>query len=32
MIAAQRWFDDLADRGIIVTDTALVVRAWNSWL
>ena len=31
-IAAQRWFDDLADRGIIVTDTALVIRAWNSWL
>ena len=31
-IAARRWFDDLADRGIIVTDTALVVRAWNSWL
>ena len=22
-IAARRWFDDLADRGIIVTDTAL---------
>jgi PAS domain S-box-containing protein len=31
-IAARHWFDDLADRGIIVTDTALIVRAWNSWL
>jgi signal transduction histidine kinase/ActR/RegA family two-component response regulator len=30
--AARRWFDDLADRGILVTDRELVVRAWNSWL
>jgi PAS domain S-box-containing protein len=31
-IAARRWFDDLADRGIIVTDGQLVIRAWNPWL
>jgi len=31
-IAAQRWFDELADRGIVVTDNDLIVRAWNSWL
>jgi signal transduction histidine kinase/CheY-like chemotaxis protein len=31
-LAARRWFDDLADRGIVVTDTDLIVRAWNSWL
>jgi hypothetical protein len=31
-LAAQRWFDELADRGIIVTDRALVVQAWNPWL
>jgi len=31
-IASRLWFDDLADRGIIVTDAALVVRAWNAWL
>ncbi len=26
------WFEDLADRGIVVTDEALVIRAWNPWL
>ena len=30
--ASRVWFDELADRGIIVTDTALVIRAWNPWL
>ena len=34
MIAAacQRWFADLADRGILTTDASLVVRTWNRWL
>jgi signal transduction histidine kinase len=31
-IASRLWFEDLADRGIIVTDAALVIRAWNPWL
>jgi signal transduction histidine kinase/CheY-like chemotaxis protein len=31
-IASRLWFDDLADRGIIVTDAALVICAWNRWL
>ena len=31
-IASRMWFEDLADRGIIVTDAALVIRAWNPWL
>lgn len=31
-VASRAWFDELADRGIIVTDTALVIRAWNPWL
>jgi signal transduction histidine kinase/CheY-like chemotaxis protein len=31
-LAARCWFDDLADRGIVVTDNDLIVRAWNSWL
>ena len=31
-IAAEHWFDELADRGIIVTDRALIIRAWNAWL
>lgn len=31
-IASQLWFTDLADRGIVVTDEKLVVRAWNPWL
>ena len=30
--ASQLWFTELADRGIVVTDAALVVRAWNPWL
>lgn len=31
-IASRRWFDDLADRGIVVTDVELIIRAWNPWL
>ena len=31
-IASRLWFEDLADRGVVVTDDALVIRAWNSWL
>jgi len=30
--AARLWFEDMADRGIVVTDDALVIRAWNAWL
>ena len=30
--ALQRWFEDLADRGIFTTDASLVVRAWNPWV
>jgi signal transduction histidine kinase/ActR/RegA family two-component response regulator len=31
-MAARLWFEDMADRGIVVTDEALVIRAWNAWL
>ena len=31
-LAARQWFDELADRGIVVTDNDLIVCAWNSWL
>jgi len=31
-IALARWFDDLADVGILVTDDTLTIRAWNPWL
>src|SRR4029077_10979121 len=31
-IASRRWFEDLAGRGIVVTDAALIIRAWNPWL
>ena len=31
-LASERWFGDLADRGIIVTDQQLIVRAWNPWI
>jgi PAS domain S-box-containing protein len=30
--AAQRWFDELSDRGIFTTDTSLTIRTWNPWL
>lgn len=31
-LASERWFGDLADRGIIVTDQQLLVRGWNPWM
>jgi signal transduction histidine kinase/CheY-like chemotaxis protein len=30
--AFQRWFQELADRGIFTTDCDLVVKTWNRWL
>jgi PAS domain S-box-containing protein len=30
--AAARWFEELDDRGVFITDTKLVVRRWNHWL
>jgi len=30
--AVGRWFEQLGDRGVFVTDEALVVRHWNHWL
>lgn len=30
--AFLRWFEELADCGIVTTDTSLVVRMWNPWL
>ena len=30
--AAARWFEELDDRGVFITDTQLVVRRWNHWL
>jgi PAS domain S-box-containing protein len=31
-IAAARWFEDLDDRGVYITDEQLIVRRWNHWL
>ena len=31
-IAAARWFEELDDRGVFITDEHLVVRRWNHWL
>ena len=31
-IAAARWFEELDDRGVFITDERLVVRRWNHWL
>jgi hypothetical protein len=31
-VAAARWFEELADRGIFITDERLIVRRWNHWL
>jgi len=31
-LAATRWFRDLEDRGIIITDAGLRIRGWNRWL
>jgi PAS domain S-box-containing protein len=30
--AAQRWFAELDDRGVFITDEQLIVRRWNPWL
>src|SRR3954470_17341358 len=31
-VAAQRWFAELDDRGVFITDDRLIVRRWNQWL
>jgi signal transduction histidine kinase/CheY-like chemotaxis protein len=30
--AAARWFEELDDRGVFITDEQLIVRRWNQWL
>ena len=30
--AAQRWFAELDDRGVFITDDHLIIRRWNPWL
>jgi signal transduction histidine kinase/ActR/RegA family two-component response regulator len=30
--AAARWFEELDDRGVFITDDRLIVRRWNHWL
>lgn len=30
--AAAKWFEDLDDRGVFITDERLIVRRWNYWL
>jgi PAS domain S-box-containing protein len=30
--AAERWFEELDDRGVLITDDRLIVRRWNPWL
>ncbi len=30
--AAAKWFEELDDRGVFITDDRLVVRRWNHWL
>ena len=30
--AAAKWFEDLDDRGVFITDDRLIVRRWNYWL
>ena len=30
--AAARWFEELDDRGIFITDDRFIVRRWNHWL
>src|SRR5262245_52367932 len=30
--AALRWFNDLAEQGILITDDQLTIREWNHWL
>ena len=31
-VAAARWFEELDDRGVFITDERLIVRRWNHWL
>ena len=31
-VAAGRWFEELDDRGVFITDERLIVRRWNQWL
>ena len=30
--AAAKWFEELDDRGVFITDERLIVRRWNHWL
>jgi signal transduction histidine kinase/CheY-like chemotaxis protein len=30
--AAARWFEELDDRGVFITDDRLIVQRWNHWL
>ena len=30
--AAAKWFEELDDRGVFITDDRLIVRRWNHWL
>jgi signal transduction histidine kinase/ActR/RegA family two-component response regulator len=30
--AASKWFEELDDRGVFITDERLIVRRWNQWL
>jgi signal transduction histidine kinase/CheY-like chemotaxis protein len=30
--AAAKWFEDLDDRGVFITDDRFIVRRWNHWL
>ena len=30
--AVLRWFNDVAEHGIVTTDTALRIQSWNRWL
>jgi PAS domain S-box-containing protein len=30
--ALARWLDEYVEAGVIITDTALVIRSWNQWL
>jgi PAS domain S-box-containing protein len=31
-VAAERWFEELDDRGVLITDDRLIIRRWNPWL
>ena len=30
--AAAKWFEELDDRGVFITDDRFIVRRWNHWL